>query len=552
MTDRHERVLIRRVVDALLREDHLGLNSRGRSVGHGRLWTSDLPAGGGLVLSVRPDGFQADRRLATPRVTLVGAKGDLVLDRLDAILAALAPWGDAEAAAGWATFVDECHQDLASRRWTASAQRDRWQDLGPGLPMGVVGALRAEWLAAHVDHPVYPTARCRFGLDRADLRAYAPELAPRFALRWAAVPKARVVGRLPSWWPTPAQVGLADARGPLAPVHPLAAARVPELAAHLAPREFLQVRPTLSMRTVAVLDDPNVHLKLPIPVATLGVRNRRTIKASTLRDGAVIADVLRAIAAREPAFAGRIRHADESSSGFGDSEYLSWLVRRYPPDLDDAVVLPVAALTARGPDGPLAARLPDGALASYLDLLVDWHVALWLRYGVALEAHQQNVTLVLPPAGPVGLLYKDNDSARVDLPRLRSALGAAAPDAFADSRIAVTQPYQLADLFTTITLHLCAAAPLFALREAGLAVAHPAVALRPRLLAARDRWVKPTDAGSVAAAHLLTERVLDAERLPIKAMLTSGTLLPKARLGCPDVNKYYLRTGPNYLRAGLS
>ena len=34
----------------------------------------------------------------------------------------------------------------------------------------------------------------------------------------------------------------------------------------------------------------------------------------------------------------------------------------------------------------------------------------------------------------------------------------------------------------------------------------------------------------------------------MKAMVTAGTLLPKARLGCTDVNKYYVRTGPNYLQ----
>lgn len=70
----------------------------------------------------------------------------------------------------------------------------------------------------------------------------------------------------------------------------------------------------------------------------------------------------------------------------------------------------------------------------------------------------------------------------------------------------------------------------------------PAEALVPRLAAARDRW------GDGPAVRTFTERVLHATQLPIKAMLTAGTLLPKQRLGCSDINKYYLRTGPNYLR----
>ncbi|MEQ4306251.1 hypothetical protein ABNF97_33540, partial [Plantactinospora sp. B6F1] len=65
-----------------------------------------------------------------------------------------------------------------------------------------------------------------------------------------------------------------------------------------------------------------------------------------------------------------------------------------------------------------------------------------------------------------------------------------------------------------------------------------------------DRWAGPPAGWDAAAAgRLLTERVLTADRLPVKAMLTAGTLLPKQRTGCADINKYYLRTGPNYLRS---
>ncbi len=51
-----------------------------------------------------------------------------------------------------------------------------------------------------------------------------------------------------------------------------------------------------------------------------------------------------------------------------------------------------------------------------------------------------------------------------------------------------------------------------------------------------------------APASVLRARVLDADRLPIKAMVTAGTLLTKERSGAADINKYYV-SGPNYLRA---
>jgi hypothetical protein len=46
---------------------------------------------------------------------------------------------------------------------------------------------------------------------------------------------------------------------------------------------------------------------------------------------------------------------------------------------------------------------------------------------------------------------------------------------------------------------------------------------------------------------LLRARLLDADRLPGKAMVTAGTLVDKARTGARDINKFYGTSGPNYL-----
>jgi len=412
----------------------------------------------------------------------------------------------------------------------------------------MAGALRDDVLAARLDHPVYPTSRCRHGLTATELLRYAPEHAPTFALCWSEVPRTALTltGPLPSWWPaagTPDHV--------LLPVHPVTAVRRGLPVAADVPEVL--VRPTLSMRTVALADAPDTRLKLPLATATLGARNVRTITPGTLDDGAALYRLLTEIAAAEPTFAGRILHADESLHGYVD-DARAFLLRRFPAELADCRVVPVAALAAADPAaGTVAQRVggrdPWPLLASYLDLLLDWHVHLWLRHGIALEAHQQNLHLVLDPADPTGtrvrLLYQDNDGARLVRrpgPTLR------------DGRMWVDDPGELADVFTTITLHLAAAAPLRDLAARGLPVPSPGAALRPRLVAARDRW-SGGPAGVAgwdvdAAARMLTERVLDADRLPVKAMVTAGTLLPKSRTGCTDINKYYLRTGPNYLRPG--
>ncbi|MFY1668447.1 IucA/IucC family protein [Plantactinospora sp. WMMB334] len=594
--DGAERQLCQRVLDTLLREDHLGLARNGRRDGPG-WWLTRIP-GARLRLPVRPDGFQHDLRTARPELlvlpdgtpTTPPGRAWRVVRTLDGVLDALAPSGDPEAEAGWAAFRAECRDDLSARR-LADRTRSRVHAgllaARAGSPTGMAGALLDEILAARTDHPVYPTSRARIGLDPAALLRYAPEHAPTFALRWLPVPRTELTlaGTLPGWWPPSGDPGTV-----LLPVHPVTADRLGMPIRADVPETL--VRPTLSTRTVALAADPGTQLKLPLTTATLGARNVRTIAPGTLVDGDELHRLLAGIAAAEPAFAGRILHADESCYGHAGDDVRSFLVRRFPTELAGQTVVPVAALAAEDPAGGTVAQRVGGAdpralLGSYLDLLLDWHGYLWLRHGIALEAHQQNIYLILDPVdggtgalpehgGRLRLLYKDNDGARL-VRRPGPALR--------DARMWITDPGELADVFTTITLHLAATAPLRALAERGVPVPAPGTALRPRLLAARDRWATGTAASGpeatgpdgpgtaatgtdgsgtgatgpegsgtagwdvAAAGRLFTDRLLTADHLPVKGMLTAGTLLPKQRTGCTDINKYYLRTGPNYLRS---
>jgi len=92
-------------------------------------------------------------------------------------------------------------------------------------------------------------------------------------------------------------------------------------------------------------------------------------------------------------------------------------------------------------------------------------------------------------------------------------------------------------------VHLCAGAIAFGLAERGFApLARLLATVREALEAALDR-----EAGD-PAARLLRARALEAGRLPVKAMLTAGTLTDKARTGARDINKFYGPPGPNYLR----
>ncbi|WP_066934112.1 IucA/IucC family protein [Streptomyces sp. NBRC 110611] len=571
--------LLLRVLSALLREDVVGLRSHSAPVerADGRWLRRAAADGDALLLPVAEDGFQCET--AARRPLLLRESDGTELATTDEILAALRALADPVDRDGFDAFAEECRQTLATMRLHTEARGEVLDRLtarygaDPAHWTGLAGGLAHDTLAAHHDHPVYPTARGRSGLGEDQLRAWAPEFHPRFALRWLALPRHAVTlaegaTGLPGHWPTPADLGLPELeRSHLAlPVHPLTvgaplreALREAGLEdqAHLAGQPHLEAIPTLSMRTVALTADPALHLKLPLATATLGLRNRRTIKPHTLVNGALGQRLLETVIAREPRFEGRILHADESTYAHAGHELLATLCRRYPAGLDDAVVVPLAALLSEAPGGRLvvdhlADRFHGGDPIALLDacltLLFDWQTTLF-GYGIGLESHQQNISLVLDRDGGatrLRLLFKDNDGPRINARRLRDTLGTGAfdPAAFADPRILVDGDEPVADLFTTITVHLCAGAYAFGLARHGRAPLERLLGLvRDRLAEAVERLGgAPGGPGAT-----LRTRVLDAPRLPVKAMVTAGTLLSKERSGAADINKHYTH-GPNYLR----
>ncbi|MFF8788198.1 IucA/IucC family protein [Streptomyces sp. NPDC015125] len=574
-----ESELLVRVLGALLREDVVGLRTRGTLLERPDGPWLRLPAGpdaAALLLPLGADGYQSTHAARLP--LLVRESDGARLTSVDAVLTALRALADPADRPGFDAFAEECRQTLATMRLHTRTRDEADRVLAKrhgaatGAWQGVDGGLAYDTLAARIDHPVYPTSRGRSGLDEDQLRSYAPEFHPEFPLRWLAVPRAAMTvaggtAALPGCWPTPAELELPhlDDSHLALPVHPLTLGEALDEAlrdtglegeAVLSGRALLRAVPTLSMRTVAVDADPRLHLKLPLATATLGLRNRRTIKPRTLIDGAEGQRLLDKVIAREPRFAASILQADETVYAHAGHELLAVLCRRYPAGLDGSAVVPMAALLGRAPGGrlvidELADRFYGGDPLALLDavlaLLFDWQTTLF-GYGFGLESHQQNISLVLDEGAHgtrLRLLFKDNDAPRINAVRLRETLGEDAPDPadFADPRIFADHDQPVLDLFTTITLHLCAGSYAFGLARHGRAPLDRLLGLvRDRLAEAVARLgTAPGGPGAALRAH-----VLDAPELPVKAMVSAGTLLSKERSGAADINKHYT-TGPNYL-----
>jgi siderophore synthetase component len=516
--------LAARVLDALLREDYGGIRRFVRDGG-----TLELPGRSVRLLPARP--------VFLSELVVDPGQGLKLSDVFRAVRTVADPRDDT------AAFERECLDALATAKLHDDARPAVQRRLaripdelrtGPGTFY--------ETLAAYNDHPVHPAGRGRAGLSLADLSRYAPEFAPSFPLRWASVQNPVVTGALPEWWPTPSDVGLSGV-GALFPVHPLAVSHVHEQpGAVMAPEPFLLAGPTLSMRTVAVLngDVPLVHVKMPLPTSTLGLRNRRTILPGTLPDGALVERILRQVLQRESVLP--VLLADEQTYGHAHDPLLAYLIRRFPAETARAHIVPVAAVLAEAPDGGHVIERWDveDLFGTYLSALFAWNVTLF-RYGIALEAHQQNVALVLGDASAPRLLIKDNDGALIRASRLREHITPSPgtdPRDLVDRRMTTDDPDALARVFVTITLHLCAAAIAAGLAERGLLPWRTGLAMiRERL----DGALGPDDV-------FLRSRTLDADTLPGKAMVTAGTLVDKARTGAADINKHYGPPGPNYLR----
>jgi len=384
-------------------------------------------------------------------------------------------------------------------------------------------------------------------------------------LRWLAVPKtALTLTRPPSrpaWWPSYTQVGLDEwlsQSHELIPVHPLTWSQLSTLpeGAIAAPQAWLDVRPTLSVRTVQLENDPATHLKIPLAMRTLGQKNIRLIKPSTLYDGQWFAEILPALAQDDPLLQGRYRHVDESFCGhLGEEKLFAFLVRRYPAPQEKETLAPVAALGGSLPDGKsyldyMLAQpgMPDivSWWQEYCQLMADVHLTLWLRYGIALESNQQNAILSFIPGKPLSLMMKDNDAARLWAPRFT----AARPDlahhlnALRDERICVEDELALAQMFITITLQLDLAAVLENLAARGALPRQQGYQiLRDALL----RTIEQLEHAGCDTA--LARQVLFAEEYqPVKYLLLSGSLLSKQASGAADINKYYGQSGPNFLK----
>ncbi|CAM5239720.1 Iron transporter OS=Streptomyces albaduncus OX=68172 GN=FHS32_001224 PE=3 SV=1 [Streptomyces griseoloalbus] len=299
-------------------------------------------------------------------------------------------------------FAAELAHSTASLALSRAGQRNF------GGPGDAAPARDWEWEQRVVDgHPFHPNCRSRPGFSVAEQLAYGPEHRPVVELRLLPVParECLVSGVWPEW--------LREGDRVLVPVHPWQAAHVLKRAGEgaLAVRpptaRTLTAHPLMALRTLALPEGPHVKTALSARLTS----SVRDISLGSAAASAVLSDFGQAVAERTDGLLRVTRTLGAVAAGSPD---LTALLRESPEAYTGPGerVVPVAALALTDlPRSPARlARLARLALTAGLRLL---------DLGVALEAHGQNLLVVLSPDGePVRLVYRDLADLRVSPARL--------------------------------------------------------------------------------------------------------------------------------------
>ncbi|TCV66005.1 IucA/IucC family protein [Pseudomonas fluorescens] len=319
-------------------------------------------------------------------------------------------------------------------------------------------------------HPYYPTWKSRPGLSDAEVEQLSPEFNAQVPLRIAALradmAKSESMPHVTSyhrWFASnfPAQwaqwTAALNAKGldenqwlPL-PIHAwhLQAYVLKTFAAEIEAGILitegpdLQTLPTMSYRTMMpVLDETAPLIKLPIAVWMTS--ELRSLQAKSIHMGPRISTVITKILAAENGFDQRleifpeeigVRYRNAITQDDAPGRHLSVVYRASRAAFernDDCLPITVASLLTRLPGGrPLFTDLieRDGIRADAQGV-EDWFrqyaavvtrpvVAIYLMYGIGLEAHQQNTMVLFAPDGKArSLLIRDFGDGRTYAPLL--------------------------------------------------------------------------------------------------------------------------------------
>lgn len=322
-------------------------------------------------------------------------------------------------------------------------------------------------------HPYYPTWKARPGLTEEEVAQLSPEFNAQVPLRIAALradmSKSESMPHVtdyPAWFASQFprqwnewkaalnQKGLDERDWLPLPIHAwhLQAYVLKHFAAEIEQGILitdgpdLLTLPTMSYRTMMPVGDDVLPL-VKLPIAVWMTSELRSLQAKSIHMGPRISTVIERILAVEEGFGRRLeifpeevgvryRHAVTQDDAPG--RHLSVVYRASQAAFqreDGCLPITVASLFTRLPGNgrPLFTELIErDSVRATADEVQDWFrayakavthpvVAIYLLYGIGLEAHQQNTMVLFGPHGkPRGLLIRDFGDGRTYAPLLEA------------------------------------------------------------------------------------------------------------------------------------
>ena len=376
-----------------------------------------------------------------------------------------------------ADIADSVRNDAAARRRREAWNRDLARRIRAAGETDLPGYLRRhagvretailldQWGSLE-GHPFYPTWKTRPGLTEAEVAALSPEFAARVPVRVAALRADMAhVETMPhvadvhgwfaeafpwiwqSWRAGLAARGLDPAEWLPLPIHAWHleafvrahfAGEVAEGALILDGPE-IETAPSMSFRTMMPEGPPDAPF-IKLPIALWMTSEQRSLQAKSIHMGPRNSAVIAAILERERGFHGRLaiypeevayhyRHAVRRDDAPGKN--LSVVFRAVAPAFaacEGQLHVPVAALFTALPesDRPFVTALvgagdPEHFFRDYARAVVHPVVAIYLLYGIGLEAHQQNTSVVFDGEGrALRILVRDFGDGRSFAPLLEA------------------------------------------------------------------------------------------------------------------------------------
>lgn len=298
-------------------------------------------------------------------------------------------------------------------------------------------------------HPYHPNFRVKKGFTPEEVIQYSPEFNTQVNIHWLAIHRSvaftsidttsyvllfaqHFVKEYQAWYEHIRLQHLDPEQYLPLPVHPwqwenklrFLASNLINSQQLLIVQSLQKTRPSMSFRTMMPLDNRGPHLKLATAVHTTSAL--RTVSPASASNSAPLSNWLKELLTQyqdfeKPLFLARDLagiNTMHPSISLQEKKHLAMIVRENPLQMleDSQILIPVATLFATSAISQLpllieiieASKIePEMYLIDYCKCVLQCQLHLLLKYGVALEAQQQNTLVIFQHNRPIGLVIRD-------------------------------------------------------------------------------------------------------------------------------------------------